>query len=386
MDLQTRAWQWTPDVTGSLAAFLEGPLAARAWPGGVLAVAGGGLAAPVLLAHGYHTYDRTRPVRVSDWFDLASLTKVVATTTATMLALDRGALGLDDPLVRHVPEFGRRVPADTTRRGRITLRHLLTHTSGLPAFVPFHREPEPDAARRLARICSTPLSADPGTAAVYSDIGMMLMGFVLDRVCERPWPQWLRAAVFAPLGMRHTRFRLPPSLRARALPTECTGPDGQAWQGVVHDENARWLEGLAGHAGLFATAGDLCRFAGMMLRRGRGPAGPLLAAATVELFTRPADLVPGSSRCLGWDSPSPGSSGGDHLSPTSFGHTGFTGTSLWIDPAADLAVVLLTNAVHPRRECRSENGFFEWRRRVHSHVYESLGLVSGTFRPAVGPA
>lgn len=376
------AWQWTADVQRSVEGFLEGPLGARAWPGGVLAVTGGALAEPVLLPHGHHTYEPRRPVRASDWFDLASLTKVIATTTATMLALDRGVLALDEPLARFLPEFLELVPGDAARRGAVTLRHLLTHTSGLPAYVAFHREPEPAAGRRLARVCGTPLRADPGTSTVYSDIGMILMGFVLDRVWDRPWQRLLREAVFLPLGMRHTRFGLPPSLRARALPTECTAEGGQAWQGVVHDENARWLGGLAGHAGLFSTAGDLCRFAGMMLCRGRGPAGPVLAAATVDLFTRPARLVAGSSRCLGWDSPSQGSSGGDHLSPASFGHTGFTGTSLWIDPGADLAVVLLTNAVHPRRGCRGEHGFFDWRRRVHSQVYESLGRSSGTFRPA----
>jgi CubicO group peptidase (beta-lactamase class C family) len=144
---------------------------------------------------------------------------------------------------------------------------------------------------------------------------------------------------------------------------------------VVHDENARWLGGVAGHAGLFATAADLCRFAGLMLRRGEGLDGPLLQAATIAEFARPAGLVAGSSRCLGWDSPSENSSGGAHLSASSFGHTGFTGTSMWIDPGADLAVILLTNAVHPRRECRNERGFFEWRRRVHSAVYEAMGLA-----------
>jgi CubicO group peptidase (beta-lactamase class C family) len=228
-----------------------------------------------------------------------------------------------------------------------------------------------------ARVCGTPLDADPGSGTVYSDIGMMLVGFGLDRVFGRPWQLAVRDRVFLPLGMRHTRFRLPPSLRSRALPTEFMPGTTQPWQGIVHDENARWLGGVAGHAGLFATAGDLCRFARMLLRRGQGEEGPVFGRATVETFTRRADLVSGSSRCLGWDSPSDNSSGGDHLSPTSYGHTGFTGTSLWIDPGLGLAVILLTNAVHPRRECRAERSFFDWRRRVHTAVYEVLGLAGG---------
>jgi CubicO group peptidase (beta-lactamase class C family) len=360
-------------VLHSLQAVLDGPLKAQAWCGGVLAVSASAFA-PILIAHGHHTYDRQRRVRTTDYFDLASLTKVVGTTTAAMLAVDRDALDLDISLGSYLPEFLAVDCADAVRRARVTPRHLLTHTSGLPAHIAFHRDPPASPRRRLLRLCGTALSADPGTVTVYSDIGMMLMGLALDRVFRRPWPRELQQAVFSPLGMRRTRFCLPAALRSRAVPTECRPESGLPWQGIVHDENARWLGGIAGHAGLFATAGDLCRFARMLLRRGQGEKVRVLSEAAITLFTRPAALVEGSSRCLGWDSPSALCSGGEHLSPASFGHTGFTGTSLWIDPQADLAVVLLTNAVHPRRECRSEHGFFDWRRRVHSAVYEVLGV------------
>lgn len=364
-------------AAAALGAILEEPLRACAWPGGVLAVAGA-RRETILIPHGYHTYERLRPVRASDWFDLASLTKVVATTTAAMLAVERGLIDLQAPLAGLLPEFAASVPEDAARRARVTLTHLLTHTSGLPAHIAFYREPQGSAEQSFARVCRTPLQAEPGAASVYSDIGMMLLGFALDRAFGRPWHGVVREAVFLPLGMRHTRFRPPPHVRVRVLPTECTGEGGAPWQGIVHDENARWLGGIAGHAGLFSTAGDLCRFARMLLRKGTDEGGgAVLRAETIERFTRRAGVVAGSSRCLGWDSPSGASSGGDHLSAESFGHTGFTGTSLWVDPAADVAVVLLTNAVHPRRECRTERGFFEWRRRVHSAVYEVLGLARG---------
>jgi CubicO group peptidase (beta-lactamase class C family) len=361
-----------------VAALARGVLAralqAHAWPGGVLALASS-TSDDILIPHGLQRYDGPRPVRASDYVDLASLTKVVATTTATMLAMERGLLGLDDPVARFLPAFIDLARAPSPPRRAVTIRHLLTHSAGFPAHLAFHQRLDLPPAARPQAVLQTALTAPPGHATVYSDIGMMVLGFVLDEAFGRPWPGVLHEAVFAPLGMRQTRFCLPPWRRDRALPTECSAPGGEAWQGVVHDENARWLGGVAGHAGLFATAADLCRLARLLLRRGEGPDGRLLQAETIAQFTRPAGRVPGSSRCLGWDSPSENSSGGAHLSASSFGHTGFTGTSLWIDPEADLAVILLTNAVHPRRECRLEHGFFEWRRRVHSAAYEALGLV-----------
>jgi CubicO group peptidase (beta-lactamase class C family) len=349
-------------------------LQAQAWPGGILALART-TAGDIVIPHGCHRYDGARAVRASDYVDLASLTKVVATTTATMLGVERGWIGLDAPVARFLPGFLAADAAQDALRRAVTIRHLLSHSAGFPAHVPFHRRTGIPAAERPGLVQATPLVSAPGSAAVYSDIGMMVLGFALAAAFGGPWPRLVHEAVFAPLGMRQTRFCLPLSLRPRALPTECSAPGGEAWQGVVHDENARWLGGVAGHAGLFATARDMCRFARLLLNHGEGPDGRLLQAATIAAFTRPAGVVAGSSRCLGWDGPSEGSSGGIHLSAASFGHTGFTGTSMWIDPVADLAVILLTNAVHPRRECRGERGFFEWRRRVHSAAYEALGLA-----------
>jgi CubicO group peptidase (beta-lactamase class C family) len=361
-------------AAAQLRGLLAQALQAHAWPGGILALAGSE-AADVLIPHGLQRYEGPRAVRATDYVDLASLTKVVATTTATMLGVERGLLELDDPVAGYLPGFLDLAGEPSGWRRAVTIRHLLSHSAGFPAHVAFHRRTDLPPAARQQAVLATALAAAPGHVAVYSDIGLMVLGFVLDAAFGRPWPRVLREAVFAPLGMRQTRFGLPPSRRGRALPTECTAPGGEAWQGVVHDENARWLGGVAGHAGLFATAADLCRFARLLLRGGMGPRGRILEAATIAAFTRPAGLVAGSSRCLGWDSPAENGSGGVHLSTSSFGHTGFTGTSLWIDPDADLAVILLTNAVHPRRECRSERGFFEWRRRVHSAVYEALGLA-----------
>jgi CubicO group peptidase (beta-lactamase class C family) len=264
-------------------------------------------------------------------YDLASLTKVVATSAAAMVLVDQGRLRLDDPVARYLPEFA------GGPKSRVTVRHLLTHRSGLPAGRALPRA-EPAEARR--RVLGTPLEAAPGARVEYSDLGPVVLGLVVERVTGEPLDRFVRRAVHAPLGMRSTTFRPSPTLAARAAVTGARVPRGE-----VHDRTAHALGGVAGHAGLFATAGDLAVFAQFMLDRGGRDGVRLVHDTTVALFTRPEA---NSWRALGWQTCPGGGSCGRVLGPTAFGHTGFTGTSLWVDPERELFVIVLTNWVAGR--------------------------------------
>lgn len=357
-----------------IAALLAEGVRERAWPGAVVGAAGrdGTL---LVEAAGSHTYDSTRDTRGDDIFDLASLTKVVGTTTAVMRLCDAGKLSLDLPVVEVLPRFASETRGGEarSRRESVTVRHLLSHASGLPAYIPFHCECA-GASDRADVVVRTALATEPGSREVYSDVGMMVLGLLVEEVAAEGLERLLARTVFEPLGMRETMYC--PSgdaLSERIPPTEIKPGDTEPLHAVVHDENARWFGGVAGHAGLFSTVADLLRFSRMLLNGGALAGVRVVSTESLGTFTRRAGIVPGSSRCLGWDSPSGASSGGDSLSAASFGHTGFTGTSLWIDPAHGLAVVLLSNAVHPHRDCRAR-AFFGWRRRMHSAVYEVLGI------------
>jgi CubicO group peptidase (beta-lactamase class C family) len=325
-------------------------------PGAALAV---GRSGGIVRLRGYGRLDpgpESAPVTPSTLYDLASLTKVVGTTTAAMRLVDQGRLALDDRVGDHLPEWS------AGWLGEVTIRHLLTHTAGLPPFRPFWREHEGREAYRAAIAALEPASPT-GTETVYSDIGLMALGFVIEEIAGRGLDEELAAGVFGPLGMEDTGFRPDRSRLARIAPTEMdTVFRHRHVRGEVHDENAFALGGVAGHAGLFSTADDLARFARWMLRAARadsvtspaadgaaGAAGPpgLPRPETVRAFTRRAD--PGSSRALGWDTPAGLSSSGRFTTPSAFGHTGFTGTSIWIDPELDIFVVLLTNRVNPTR-------------------------------------
>jgi CubicO group peptidase (beta-lactamase class C family) len=268
-------------------------------------------------------------------YDLASLTKVVGTATAAMILYDEGRLDLDAPVSRYLPDF------TGGQKDQVTIRHLLTHSSGLPA----GRD-----LRRLARgpwharsvVLATPLACRPGACQVYSDIGADVMAFVVEAIAGQGLDAFLEERVFEPLGMNETWFRPPVSVRDRIAPTEVSPPRGYPLRGEVHDENAWALGGVAGHAGLFSTAADLSLFAQMMLNRGTYGGVRIASDSAVELFTRRIS----GTRALGWDTSDGEGSAGMHMSERAFGHTGFTGTSLWIDPERDLFVILLTNRVH----------------------------------------
>ncbi|HEU4828544.1 MAG TPA: serine hydrolase domain-containing protein [Gemmatimonadales bacterium] len=344
-------------------AYLDSAVAAGAAPGAVLGVSVGG-------QHLYHAtgvLGAEMPARPdsSSVYDLASLTKVIGLTTAVMMAVDEGKLELDAPAVRYVPAF--------TGDGRdaVTIRHLLTHTSGLPAFRLLYRETG-DAAAALALTDTTRLDTLPGASFVYSDLGAIVLTQAVEAALGERLDSILARRVFGPLGMTSTQFLPPADWLPRIAPTEQDPWRGRMIHGEVHDENASRLGGVSGHAGLFGTARDLLVFGDWLLatRAGRDSLPVEIDPAIVRRFTRRQDLPRGSSRALGWDTPSERSSAGTLLSNRSFGHTGFTGTSIWLDPERDLVIVLLSNRVHPTRE----NG--QWgpvRRNVADRVARGIG-------------
>ena len=268
-------------------------------------------------------------------YDLASLTKVVGTTTAAMVLYDEGKLDLDAKVSTYIPVFAGGM------KDLVTVRMLLTHSAGLPPGRDiWRRHVSPAEAKQL--ILATKLQYKPGTGFTYSDIGADLLGWVVEGAAGQPLDRFLHDRVFAPLGMRSTGFKPADSLRYRIAPTEVSPPRGYPLRGEVHDENAYALGGIVGHAGLFSTAGDLAIFAQMMLNRGEYNGVRIVADSTVRLFTGRAT----KTRALGWEVAEGQHGAGDYFDEHAFGHTGYTGTSLWIDPDRELFVVLLTNRVH----------------------------------------
>ena len=280
---------------------------------------------------------RREPMTVDTIFDIASLTKVVATTTAVMQLVQKGEVRVNDPVAKYIPEFAENGKDD------ITVRNLLTHFSGLREDVdldpPWQGR---DAGFRLA-FAEKPVYP-PGSRFLYSDTNFIALGALVERVTGSTFDQYCARKIFAPLQMSHTRFLPPAAWRPKIAPTEYD-EQGKMLRGVVHDPRARRMGGVAGHAGLFSTADDLSKFARALLS-----GSPILAGEMVEKMTTPQQ--PPTAQILrgfGWDIDSPFSSNrGDLLPVGSFGHTGFTGTSMWIDPTTQTYIILLTNAVHPR--------------------------------------
>ena len=328
-------------------------------PAAVAAVGRGGVAVGPR-AFGWSVYDPPAErvaATVDTTFDLASLTKVVGTATATWRLIERGSLRLGLRLGDLLEAFSPSADGEAPDwRNRVTVRHLLTHTSGLPAGFDLRRIPG-ERAERLAAAMRVPLAAPPGQQMVYSDIGFILLAAAVEVAAGQPLDAFCRAEIFEPLGMRDTDWNPSPSAGARAAATEWAegpGPAGYL-RGVVHDENARALGGLAGHAGLFAPVADLAVFADMLRAGGVGgaagaPPRRVLSAASVARMAAPAVLRENDCRTLGWQGAGRrGAPCGDLWTERVFGHTGFTGTCLWIDPGHDLWTVLLTNGVHMGR-------------------------------------
>ena len=363
-------------MTPVAARLIERAIGDRAFPAAVLET---GTSEGVVWRHAFGTltYEEGAPATREDTiFDLASLTKVIATTTIAMRAVEDGRLALDDLVAARLPHWR------GTDREDVTIADLLEHTSGLTAYLPFFHDHRGRAEFERA-ICTLPLEYAPRAQSIYSDLGFILLAFILEDTFARPFAE-VFGAVMAELtpSPGPLLFNPPRELRARCAPTELDLWRGRLLQGEVHDENCWALSGAAGHSGLFGTAeavGDFARqilqvLAGSdRLRQGYGQSAGASAPAerhglqrkTVERFVRKS-TVPGSSRALGWDTMLPTSSCGTRMSPRAIGHTGFTGTSLWIDPERDLYAVLLTNRVHPSRE---NNQIQPVRRAVHDALW-----------------
>jgi CubicO group peptidase (beta-lactamase class C family) len=292
---------------------------------------------------GYLDWNKRSAVSVTEsLYDLASLTKVVGTTTAIMILFDEGKVVLDAPVRSYLPEFA------GGAKDSITVRDLLAHRSGLPASRDLWRVARtPEEARRAA--IEAPLACRPRQCMIYSDLGAITLGLIVERITGMGLDEYLEARVFGPIGMTETTFRPEASLRARVAPTEIAPPRGYPLRGEVHDENAYALGGVAGHAGLFSTAADLSMFAQMMLNGGEYAGVRIVADSTIKLFTEKRTI---GNRALGWAKADGTAGSGDFLSDAAYGHTGYTGTSLWIDPKRDMFVVLLTNRVHAAKARR----------------------------------
>ena len=288
-----------------------------------------------------------------------------------MKLVDQYKINIDKPVVTYLPDFEGKKKKHKKQKSTITVKDLLSHSSGLPAFKQYYQMKK-SRDLILESIYNTEPIRMVGDTMIYSDVGAIILGELVEKVSGLSLNKFTDSLVFEPLGMSTTFFNPPKEKIHRIVPTEID-PNGNLIHGYVHDENAHSLGGVAGHAGLFSTAKDLAIFSQMMLNKGIYGWKRIFRHNTVELFTTRVNMIPESSRCLGWDSPSGASSGGVYLSDASFGHGGYTGTTLWIDPENEIIVILLTNAVHPNRE-NKEPKYFDWRHRIHSAVYESLSL------------
>ena len=358
---------------------IEKAIADKAFPGAAIAIGYRGKVA--VRAFGKLSYDQPSAAVAPDtMFDIASLTKVVATTTLVAKLAEGDfpvALDLDARVERYLPEWRVTGGSQAEWRDKVTVRHLLTHTSGLPPFKEYWRTSK-SKKDTLDKIFAEPLEYEPGTKEVYSDLGIILMAEIIERLTGRRLDDLAKNYIFAPLDMAHTMFNPAKNLRAAIAPTEIDNSlRHRLAQGEVHDENAFAIGGVSGHAGLFSTAPDLAAFCQMLLNGGSYAHHRVLRRATIAQFTTPQQLSAGT-RTLGWAVPTEGGSSGHFFSAHSFGHTGFTGTSIWIDPDRELFVVLLTNRVHPTRDNQK---IAQVRPAFHDAVLQALGFATGAAAP-----
>jgi len=353
---------------------IEAAVKDKAFPGATLAVGYRGKVS--LHAFGKLSYDaNSASVNTDTMYDIASLTKVVGTATITEKLVEGDfpvPLDLDAKVERYLPEWISGSQAEW--RHRVTVRHLLTHTSGLPAFKEYWRTSK-GKQDTLNRIFVEPLEYEPGTKMIYSDLGIILLAEIIHRMTGKTLDVLAHDNIFSALGMNHSMYLPPKKIWPTIAPTEIDNQlRHRLIQGEVHDENAFAIGGVSGHAGLFSTAPDLAAFCQMLLNGGVYAHQRIVRRATIAQFTTPQELS-NRTRTLGWVVPSEGGFMGHSYGPHSFGHTGFTGTSIYIDPDRQLFVVLLTNRVHPTRENMK---IAKVRVALHDAVMQSLGLVSST--------
>ncbi|MEN1967381.1 serine hydrolase domain-containing protein [Lentibacillus sp. N15] len=324
--------------------FLEKEIGLHHLPGAVVQVMHQGeIILREAVGYRYHDANKKVPMTLDTVFDLASLTKVVATLPAMLKLMDAGEIRLDDPVARFLPDFS------INGKEKVTLRHVLTHTSGLPAHCPFHKK-HLDKAAILNEINRTELEQTTGSGVLYSDLGFILLYHVIEKVTKQPFDAFVTEQFYSPLGMDETGF-CPTFNKERYAATEFNEAFNDYKVGMVHDENAASMGGISGHAGLFSTIDDLTRFAQMIENEGVYNGKRFLSASALKLarcnFTEQGE----EQRGLGWVRKNPThASCGDYFSDESYGHTGFTGTSIWFDPSIKLNIILLTNRVHYGRQ------------------------------------
>lgn len=317
-------------------------------------------------AFGNYTYDKSSPkVKTNILYDLASVTKVVATTTAAMICYDRKLFSLDDKVIKYIPEFG------VNGKENITVKNLLLHNAGLPAWKKFYgRGLKYDDV--INEIYSSEIEYKTGEKTVYSDLGIITLGKIIEKVTNKSLDNFCEVEIFKPLEMNTTFYNPEDSLKKLCAPTETD----DYWrmktlQGEVHDETSAMLNGVAGHAGLFSTAEDIAKLMSILMNEGKLGQEQFIKQSTVELFTKRYSEE--STRALGWDTKSDsGSSAGIYFSKNSFGHTGYTGTSIWADPDRNLFVVFLTNRVYPTRE---NTKIQKVRPQLHNAVIKSIEKI-----------
>jgi len=351
----------SPHLPDTLRNIMETAISDTAFPGGTLLVARN---AKIAFCEGFgrYTYDNDSPaVTRETLYDLASVTKTIITTTLTMILCDEKRLNLEAPVSRYLPDY---------RYGnKMKVMHLLTHTSGLPAWLElFEKAQSRDELIEYAK--RTPLVYKTGEESVYSDLGIILLGAIIEKITGIRLDKLAEEKIFTPLKMNNTMFNPPGELKEKIAPTERDA----SWRrrlvwGTVHDENADVMDGVAPHAGLFSNVRDLAVFCQMMLNGGVYNGIRIVNESTVQMFIQRQNLVKNSSRAIGWDTPSEPSSSGFYFSDNSYGHTGFTGTSIWVDHSRQLFVILLTNRVYPTRE---NNKIRDIRPRIHNAVMLSI--------------
>ena len=314
-------------------------------------------------AFGHLTYsDTSAIVSTSTMYDIASLTKVIATTTAAMICYDKKLFTLDDPVSKYIPEFAK------NGKENVTIKNLLLHNSGLPASKQFYKK-RPTKDEIIRDIYLLPLNYETSTKTVYSDLGMIVLAKVIEKVTGKKFDEFCQENIFIPLQMNSTMFNPPDSIRYKIAPTE----NDNYWRhrviwGEVHDENSSLLGGIAGHAGLFSTAEDIAKLLSMLSSNGKYDGLQIIDSSTVNLFTKRYSEK--STRALGWDTKSEeNSSAGSLFDITSFGHTGFTGTSAWIDPTRKLFVIFLTNRVYLTRE---NNKIYKIRPALYDAIIKAI--------------
>lgn len=350
---------------GAVGPILDRAIAARVFPGAVVEV-GRTNGVIATITRGAQTYaGQSRRVDAHTIYDLASLTKVIGTAALVAGAIDSGGMRLHDRVRHWIAGW------TGEDRQAVTLQDLLEHASGLPAHRPYYQSRTGRASIEIA-ICEEPLAYPPRTQSIYSDPGFMLLGFAIENAAATPIDQQFHAWRDRELGAGvELRYRPGEDWLERTAPTE-DAPSGEEWRGVVHDENTQALGGVAAHAGLFGTAAAVGACARWWMR---SPQLPQFARKT---------SVPGSSRALAWDTMLPTSSCGTRLSPSAIGHTGFTGTSLWIDPTQDLYIVILSNRVHPTR--RNNDAMQTIRRALHDAIVTDLDGAAAAGPAAPAPA